>query len=288
MNQADQSSVLAPRTILPNVATHRTFSAPQLHMAMQGQGAPVVLSHALGLDLTMWNAFASRLSKGALGERYHVLRYDHRGHGQSETPPGPYTMDDLVDDAARALREWGRWPVVWIGLSMGAMVGLGLAIRHPELVSSLVLANTTARYPEAAASGWAQRIATVQANGMAAVADLVVQRYLHAEFRDLNPAVAQGIHKVILGDSTQGYAASCHAVANVDWQDRLQQVQCPTLVISGGLDAGAPPAMGQAIADRIKGARMQVIELASHLSVIERPADFEHVVGEFLQGHSST
>ena len=262
--------------------THHTFSTPQLKVALQGAGAPVVLSHALGLDLRMWDGLAARLAAGGLGAAREVLRYDHRGHGGSAAPAGPYSMDDLVDDAARLVREWGRGPVTWIGLSMGAMVGQGLAIRHPELVSKLVLANTTSIYPDAAKSAWTQRIATVQSDGMAAVADMVVERYLHADFRAAEPDAAQAVRAAILRNDPAGYAASCAAVAGVAWQDRLSRITCPTLVISGARDAGAPPAMGQAIAERVPGARMEVIADASHLSVLETPAEFDGLLKGFL------
>ena len=273
---------LAPLTPDARVATHHTFSAPQLRVTLQGEGAPVVLSHALGLDSAMWDDYAAHLA----ADGWQVLRYDHRGHGGSASPAGPYAMDDLVEDAARVIREWGRGPVTWIGLSMGAMVGQGLAIRHPELVSRLVLANTTSRYPEAAAAGWAQRVATVRAQGMAAVAEMVVERYLHADFRAAHPATADVIRQRLLRDDAAGYAASCRAVAGVDWLDGLAQVRCPTLVIAGARDAGAPPAMGQAIAERIPGAVLHVIEEASHLSVLETPDEFREVTGRFLRPQS--
>ena len=267
-----------PLTAGVRVATHHTFSAPQLKVALQGRGAPVVLSHALGLELSMWDELAARLAAGG----HEVLRYDHRGHGGSAVPPGPYAMADLVDDAARLIREWGRGPVTWIGLSMGAMVGMGLAIRHPELVAKLVLANTTSLYPEAAQAAWAQRIAAVNAEGMAAVADMVVERYLHADFRAASPAAAQAVRATILRNDPAGYASSCSAVAGVAWQDRLGEIRCPTLVISGARDAGAPPAMGQAIADRVPGARFEVIADASHLSVLETPSEFDALLRSFL------
>ena len=271
-----------PLTADARVATQRTFSTPQLKLALQGQGTPVVLSHALGLDMAMWDGFAARLASGGLGSPHEVLRYDHRGHGGSAAPAGPYAMDDLVDDAARVLREWGRGPVAWIGLSMGAMVGMGLAIRHPDLVSRLVLANTTSLYPEAGRAAWAQRIATVNAEGMAAVAEMVVERYLHADFRAAEPAATQAIRARILANDPAAYAASCAAVAGVAWQDRLGEIRCPTLVISGARDAGAPPAMGEAIAARVPGARFEVIAQASHLSVLETPTEFDALLRSFL------
>jgi len=271
-----------PLTEDARVATHHTFSAPQLKVALQGRGAPVVLSHALGLDLAMWDGLARRLAAGGFGAAREVLRYDHRGHGGSASPAGPYAMDDLVDDAARLVREWGRGPVTWIGLSMGAMVGMGLAIRHPELVGRLVLANTTSQYPDAAQSSWSQRIATVNASGMAAVAEMVVERYLHADFRAAHPEATQAVRAAILRNDPAGYSASCAAVAGVAWLDRLGQIRCPTLVIAGARDPGAPPAMGQAIAERVPGSRFELIADASHLSVLETPAQFDALLRSFL------
>ncbi len=119
---------------------------------------------------------------------------------------------------------------------------------------------------------------------MAAVVDMVVERYLHADFRRLHPTAAQALRSTLLRCDPRGYAASCHAVAAVDWLDRLAAIRMPTLVIAGARDVGAPPAMAEAIAERIAGARLRVIDAASHLSVIETPEEFERLVREFLAG----
>jgi len=267
----------APLSAGVRTSSHHTFSRPQLKVALQGEGTPVVLSHALGLELGMWDALAA-----ALAPRHEVLRYDHRGHGGSAVPAGPYRMDELVDDAARVIREWGAGPVAWVGLSLGGMVGQGLAIRHPELVRSLVLANTTAHYPEAAQAAWAQRIAAVEQGGLEAIADMVMERYFHAGFRSGRPDALAAFRAALLRTSTAGYAATCHAVREVDWLERLPQVRCPTLVIAGALDVGAPVAMSQAIAERIPGARLEVLAEASHLSVAEQPQQFAALVEGFL------
>ena len=261
------------------VVSHDTFSAPQLRVAVQGDGTPVVLSHALGLDLHMWDDFAARLAP-----EHAVLRYDQRGHGESAKPAGPYTIDELVDDAARLIREWGRGPVVWIGLSMGGMVGQGLAIRHPELLRGLVLANTVTRYPDAAQATWAQRIAAVEQGGMAAAAGAVVERYLHAGHRAAHPDQATAIRARLLRTEPAAYVAACHAVAGVDWLDRLATIRTPVLVLAGALDAGATPEMARAIADHIPGAKLEVFADASHLSVAEVPGEFLAAVSSFLAG----
>jgi len=275
----EEGQAPAPQSLAADVreVTHHTFSAPQIRVRVQGEGPPVVLSHALGLDLTMWDALAARLAS-----THTVLRYDHRGHGGSARPAGPYAIDDLVDDAARVIREWGRGPVAFVGLSMGGMVGQGLAVRHADLLSSLVLANTTARYPEPAAATWAARISAVEQGGMAAVADGVVERYLHPAFRSAHPDVAAALKSKLLRADPAGYVSACHAVANVDWQGRLAAVRTPTLVLAGALDQGATVAMAEDIAARIAGAELQVFAAASHLSVEEEPDRFRDAVAAFL------
>jgi 3-oxoadipate enol-lactonase len=273
----DEGVALEPRSLLGarRVQRHHTFSAPSLHVAIQGDeqgagaGVPVVLSHALGVDLSMWDDLAAQLAV-----HHPVLRYDHRGHGGSAVPEGPYAMADLVGDAARIVREWGRGPVVFVGLSMGGMVAQGLAIRHPELVRGVVLANTTARQPPGAAAVWAERIAAVRERGMAAVAEATLQRWFTAPFHETRPDVVERVRRTLQRCDVDGYAASCAAVAQVDWLDELHQVRCPALVLAGAHDAGTTPAMGRQIAERIAGARFVQLDDAAHLSVVERPQAF--------------
>ncbi len=267
----------APLSSHTRAAVHHTFSEPQLKIAVQGQGAPVVMAHALGLDLSMWDGLAAELA-GA----HQVARYDQLGHGGSAAPPGPYTLDQLVDSAARMIREWGRGPVAWIGLSMGGMVGQGVAIRYPELLRGLVLANTCSKYPPQAQAGWDQRIAAVEQGGLGAIADAVMERYFSAPLRAAQPQRVAPYRAQVLRSDPKGYVACCHALAAVDWQDRLPQVRCPTLIIAGGLDIGTPVAMSQAMAERIPGARMVVLDEAAHLSAVEQPSLFGQVVREFL------
>lgn len=268
-----------PLTRERRVQMHHTFSQPQLRVALQGlpEGQPVVLSHALGLDLHMWDELAEHLAR-----RHPVMRYDHRGHGESGMAGASFTMRDLVDDAARLIGEWGRGPVAFIGLSMGGMVGQGLAIHHPQCVSRLLLANTTAVYAPAARQGWQVRITAVRGGGMQAVVDLVVQRYLHEAFRRGNPQLELTIRRTLERQDPQTYAAACEAVAAVDWAAELSRIQCPTLVVAGGLDAGATPEMGQALAQGIAGASFTVLPEASHLSVAECPEAFFQLVDQWL------
>jgi len=270
----------APLTAGLRTSAHHTFSEPQLAVQVQGRAhadaLPVALSHALGLDAGMWAGLADTLAA-----RHTVLRYDHRGHGASAVPPGPCSMDDLVDDAARLLREWGRGPVLWVGVSMGGMVGQGLAIRHPELLCGLVLANTAAQYPADAAVAMRQRIARVEQHGVAAIADGSIERFFSADCRAAAPPVVEATRRTLLRTSPAGYVAACHAVMGVDWLARLGEVRCPTLVVSGSADMSTPPEAGRAIAERIPGARFVLMDGTAHLSALEQPAAFAELVQGF-------
>jgi 3-oxoadipate enol-lactonase len=261
------------------VRRHDTFSAPSLHVALQGTGpgVPIVMSHALGMDLGMWDALAA-----ALAPEHSVLRYDHRGQGRSAVPTGPYTIEQLVDDAARLIREGGQGPVVFIGLSMGGMVAQGLAIAHPQLVRGLVLANTASQYPQAAQSVWTDRIAAVQAGGMAAMADMGVERFLTAATRASRPALAAAVKQTLLRADAAGYIASCEAIRRVNWAADLGRIACPTAVIAGSDDLGTTPAMNKAIAQAVPGASYTELPGVAHLSSAEAPEALEALVRGLL------
>ena len=260
-----------------------TQSQPAIHYSIREprSGKPprhtIVLSHALGCDLTMWDALANQLAADC-----RVICYDHRGHGGSASPAGLYSMADLADDAARLLRERDTGPVVWVGLSMGGMVGQELALRHPALVSALLLANTTSRYPDATQAIWQQRIATVQELGIEAIADAVMGRYFHDEFRAQNAATIARYRQRLVQTNTVGYIGCCHAVGTVDTTARLPQIAAPAWIIAGELDQGTPIAMSQTLADAIPRASLQVIQNASHLSAIEQPRLFAEAVVQVL------
>lgn len=263
----------------------RTTGKPALHFSVREPRhgkAPrhtIVLSHALGCDLTMWDGLANTLA-----EDCRVIAYDHRGHGSSDAPPGPYTMAELADDAARMLCELDTGPVVWIGLSMGGMVGQELALRHPAMVSAMVAANTTSSYPEEARAVWKQRVDTVTEHGIAAIAETVMARYFHAAFRNEHAATVERFRRRLLSTDREGYVGCCAAVAGVDTSARLPQLAVPVLVIAGELDAGTPPAMAQALAGQLRHGQLELIPQASHISAVEQPQAFAELVLEFLRG----
>jgi 3-oxoadipate enol-lactonase len=250
----------------------------QLYFVKKGQGPLVVLSHALGCDLTMWDDVAA-----ALQDRYTVLRYDHRGHGRSAAATGAYTIDDLADDAAELIRTQATDPVHFVGLSLGGMTAQALGARHPQWVRSLTIANSASHYDDTARTMWQTRIDTVLAQGVSSIAEGAMQRWFTPEFRadanDGSNRVAT-LRKVLEATAPMPYAAACEAVAHINLDAGNTRITCPTLVIAGSRDEATPPAMSQAIANGIAGAQLRSLD-AAHLSAVEQPEDFARLLTDF-------
>jgi 3-oxoadipate enol-lactonase len=237
----------------------------------------VVCSHALGCDGSMWDDLATQLA-----DTHRVICYDHRGHGRSDAPPGPYTLAELADDAARLLDELHAGPVVFMGLSLGGMVAQELALRHPAKVKGLIIANSCSGYYETGRTSWRQRLDAIEAGGLAAVVEGAMQRWFHPAFHTAQPATVQRWRQRVLATNPQGYSATCQALMNFSTTERLPQIHVPTLVIAGELDQGTPLPMAQTIAAGIPGAALVVLKEASHLSVLEQPGAFAAAVMQWL------
>lgn len=238
---------------------------------------PLVFSHALGLDRTMWDPVIA-----GFADTHPVLAYDHRGHGLARTLDSRWTLDDLVEDAARLIRAQADGPVMFIGLSMGGMVAQGLAIRHPDLLRAAVLAHTVASYGDIARHAWRQRAQTVREGGMAAVVDTVVARYLGDGFRAAHPPAEASLRAQLLANDPQAYATNCEALSELDWLPHLHKIRCPVLVIAGRHDIGAPVAEGQRIVEAVPGACFEVLEHSAHLGPVEEPTAFAAALRRFL------
>lgn len=250
----------------------------QLHFVKQGQGPLVVLSHALGCDLTMWDDVAD-----ALQDRYTVLRYDHRGHGRSAAAAGAYTIDDLADDAAELIGVQASGPVHFVGLSLGGMTAQALGARNPQLVRSLGIANSASYYDDAARVMWQTRIDTVLSQGISPIAEGAMQRWFTPEFRsDANGGSARvaTLRKVLEATAPAPYAAACAAVMQIGLDAGNACITCPTLVIAGSRDEATPPTMSQAIAHGIAGAQLRSLD-AAHLSAVEQPEPFARLLSDF-------
>jgi 3-oxoadipate enol-lactonase len=249
----------------------------EINYAVEGEGPVVTFSHSLGCNLSMWDAQAA-----ALRGRYRVLRFDTRGHGQSGAPAGAYTLEQLAEDFHGLLAGLGIERTHFVGLSMGGMIGQVFALKYPEMVQSLVLCDTTSRYPAAAAPVWQDRIKTVEAKGMEPLVEPTLGRWFTAPFRARRQDLMAQVGAMIRDTPAQGYIGCCHAIPKINVTDRLGAVACPALVIVGEEDPGTPVEMARDIHAALPSAELAILRSASHLSNLEQPEEFNRVLLRFL------
>lgn len=227
-------------------------------------GPILMLSHALGTARAMWEPQVERISS-----RRRLLRFDHRGHGASPIPPGPYRIEDLGRDCLRLLDRLQLDRVAFCGLSLGGMVGMWLGANAPERIDRLILCCTAARMPRP--EDFATRAARVRQEGLVPLADQIIGRWFTPSFFADHADRVAAIRALLTATDPEGYASTCEALAAMDLRDQLGKITAPTLVIAGAEDQSTPLAQAREIADGIRGARLVVVDRAAHMANIEQP-----------------
>jgi 3-oxoadipate enol-lactonase len=247
------------------------------NVIVEGQrDAPVLMfSNSLGTTLDMW-----RSQVAALDEHFCIVRYDTRGHGSSVVVPGACQIADLSEDTIAIMDALELSRVNFCGLSMGGMIGLWLGIHAPARIGRLVVANSAAQI--APPQLWNDRIASVRANGMSAIAEGVTQRWFTADFIARAPDTVNAIKRMIVDTPVEGYASCCTAVRDFDVRSAMGVIALPVLVIAGEADPATPPQLTQQVAQAIPGSRFEVLP-AAHLSNIECPDAFNRLLADFLK-----
>jgi 3-oxoadipate enol-lactonase len=248
----------------------------RIHYRVDGRAdAPaLVFSNSLGSNLAMWDPQMPEFTR-----HFRVVRYDSRGHGKSSVGAGGYTIEKLGNDVVALLDLLGIAKTSFCGLSMGGMVGMWLGLHAPARIERLVLCDTAARI--GTAETWAARVESVRKDGMAALAPAVILRWFTAQFVERDPQAVERIRQMLIATPSEGYVATCAAIAAFDAREEISRIRAKTLVISGRHDQATTPANGRFLAERIPGARY--IELAAaHLSNIEAAPEFTREVSRFL------
>ncbi len=244
---------------------------------IEGEGPWLTMSHSLACNLHMWDEEAKRLSR-----RHKVLRYDTRGHGESAAPAGAYTLELLADDLHALLQALGVQSTHFVGLSMGGMIGQTYALKYPGMFKSLALCDTTSRYPAEAAGAWADRIKTVEAQGMEPMVAPTLERWFTASYRKAHPQVMENVAGMIRSTPVPGFVGCCHAIPKINLTARLAEIRCPAVVIVGKDDPGTPVSMAEDIHRALPGSELVVIPSAAHLSNLEQPGAFNQALAGFL------
>ena len=242
----------------------------RLHHQLDGPvGAPVLaLPSSLGTTMELW-AENIPFWTGS----FRVLRFDQRGHGGSDLPPGPYAVEDLGRDFMGLLDELELERVTLCGLSLGGATAMWVAAEAPERIDRLILACTSARFGEPAQ--WLERAETVRRAGLEAIAEKVVARWFTD---DIRPETVVAFRNLLVSTPAEGYAGCCEALAGWDFRGRLGEIRADTLVIAGAEDAAAPLPDSELLVERIPRARLVVVEHAAHLANVEQPESFAGAV----------
>jgi 3-oxoadipate enol-lactonase len=237
------------------------------HHRLDGpEGAPVVvLGNALGTDLTTWDEIAARLEP-----TLRVLRYDHRGQGRSGALAGPESIEQLGRDVVALLDANGIERAAYCGLSIGGMVGIWLAANEPGRIDSLVALCSSAH--PGGEEAWHRRAAIVtKAGSTRPFAEGVVARWITAETAAADPALIARLEEMLIATPPAGYSACCMVLASLDLREGLRRVAVPTLVVGADGDEALPPAHSREIAAGIAASRLEIMERAAHLPIVERP-----------------
>lgn len=236
----------------------------------------LMLSNSLMSDHSMW---APQMK--SLLPYFRVLRYDTRGHGESGTTHGPYSIETLADDAAALLRHLQLGSVHFAGLSMGGMIGQQLALRHPALVRSLLLCDTASEMPPR--SMWEDRIAVARTQGIQGLVEGTIKRWFVASFVAREPQVIETVRRMILKTKPEGYIACASAVRDMSQTHLLKDIRVPTHIIVGREDPACTVEASLVLQREISGSTLHVIDDAAHLANIEKPDEFSAQMLEFLR-----
>ena len=251
-----------------------------MHYALEGpESAPVVtLSHSLATDFSMWDPQVAVLKSG-----YRVLRYDTRGHGGTDAPEGPYTLEQMAEDIKALLQTLGIPRTHFMGLSMGGMIAQVLALKYPSLLRSLILCDTSSRIPEEALPVWEERFELAQKQGMDSLVEPTMERWFTASFRREPLPVLDKIRGMIRVTPLKGYLGCSRAIMGLNLTERLSEIALPTLIVVGEEDPGTPVSASQAIHEQINGSELVILKSAAHLSNIEQQQAFNTAVLDFLK-----
>jgi 3-oxoadipate enol-lactonase len=254
-----------------------TIQGVTLHYTLDGvsTGLPLVFLNSLGTDLRIWDKVIP-----ALANRYRLIRYDQRGHGLSDCPPGPYTLRDHTHDLAGLLAQLQVNQAVLIGNSVGGMIALDFAASRPQQVKALVLCDTAAKI--GTTEYWNERIATLRQHGLSYLAPTILERWFSPAFIAQYPADYRGYSHMLTRTPLEGYIATCETIKNSDLREIVPTLEVNALVLGGAEDGATPPELVRGLAEALPNAYFEMIERAGHIPGIEQPAVLAAKINRFL------
>ncbi len=241
------------------------------------EGAPwLVFSNSLATNVSMWDEQAAELKRS-----FRVLRYDQRGHGDTDAPAGRYSFDLLIADVVALLDALAVKRAHFAGLSMGGVTALGLAQRHPDRLDRVIVCDSPGMSSSASAQQWEERIAVARKEGMKALVESTIARWFPPETVAANPPHLERLRKMIRTTPVDGFVGCAAALANHDFRSAVRTITRPALFIVGAKDGVTPAAMKQMQAE-LPGSKFVELPGAGHISNLDQPEKFNRAVREFL------
>lgn len=246
------------------------------HLEGPGDGPVVTFSNSLCTTYRMWDPQAALLKDG-----YRVLRYDTRGHGGTSVTDGEYSMDLLADDAIALLRALDIDKTHWVGLSMGGMIGQAIALKNPDLIDRLVLADTSC-HTKGREEMWTGWIDAAAADGLEPIVEALTPRWFTGPFIESRRDIVEPVQQMIRTTPTTGFLGCCHALRAFDLDKKIAAITSPTAIIVGAEDSLVEPS--KYMQSLIAGASLHIIDSAGHLANQEQPEEFNTIIEDFLGG----
>ena len=246
------------------------------HVVGPQERPAIVFSNSLGTDWRIWDRTTMLLEN-----RYRIVTYDKRGHGLSDAPKGPYTINDHANDLLAVADLAGAERFAVVGISVGGLIAQQVVAQMPARVSALVLCDTAAKI--GTAESWAGRIASIQNAGLASIADGLMERWFSKQFRQTRKAELAGWRNMLTRTPVDGYIATCEALRDADLTLQATKIGVPTLVVTGDEDGSTPPDVVRAMSNLIAGARFEIIKQSGHLPCIEQPEALAALIAGHLQ-----
>lgn len=237
-------------------------------------GKAVVFANSLGTDFRLWDKVVPLLP----GELRYV-RFDKRGHGLSSAPKGPYSIDDLAQDAVDLLDHIGIHKCIFVGLSIGGLIAQRLASCRPELIDAIVLSNTAAKV--GTSEMWTARIDAIKQGGAASISSATMERWFAPAFLQSEERLAW--ETMLARTDADGYIACCQAIASTDLTEDTAVLRLPTLGIAGSHDGATPPELVKDTVALVPGSRCVVIENTGHLPCVEKPEAYAALITTFFK-----
>jgi 3-oxoadipate enol-lactonase len=240
-----------------------------------GRARTFVFINSLGTDLRIWTQVAQSLESEG-----NILLFDNRGHGLSDVVPGTRGLIDFADDTEELLDRLDIQRCVLVGLSVGGMIAQVLASRIPERIEKLVLCDT--RHKIGNEQIWNERIAVVEEDGFAGIADGVMQRWFSRLFREVNPAEVGGYRNMLERTPVAGYVQTCKAIRDADLTKIAREITLPVLCVVGAEDQSTPVEEVRSLAQLIPGSRFAVIPDSGHIPPVDNPEALAELIRQFV------